>query len=367
MRLLRWLAVLAVSVVMSSPAWADRVELRGEDAPLDGKILVMNDDGITIAVGEQPMRIVPWDRVETFQQDRPDSNAAKYAELGMKIWRARSRVERGDTKLASPVFEELFSQYLGKTSEMALVVMEGLLRCRLDRGANDLAVIPALEVARLRLKGVSTSSYAELPPVLDGSTLLCPVLPPAWAPSAALPKIERQLADYDAGTEPVIIAYAALYRQAIRRQLGMSVDAIAGGKTEQKGVQLMMTVLETSSAVPDVREGSRERLLRQSEELGDWAQAWARYFVGASMLGETGDGRRQEGVVNLLHVPARFSATQPYLAGLALAKSSQALAAAGNAEAAAAVDDELRRSFPSHPVLVAGGHRPITRTAKESS
>jgi hypothetical protein len=357
----------ACCVLIAAPVRADRIQLRDQETPLQGKILVMNADGITISVGEQPMRVVSWDRVASFEHDQPHADAEKYADLAMNLWRGRSRVERGDSRLALPVFEELASQYHGTTSETALVVMEGLLRCRLDQGANDLAVVPALEVARLRLKGVTTNSYSNLPPVLDSATLLCPVLPPVWVSTPALLKVERRLAEYDAGAEPALIAQAALYRQAMRRQLALPVDTIAGGKTDNKGLQFLMTIQELSSSSPSDRAAIRERLLRQAEPLGDWAQAWARYFVGVSLLAESGEDARLEGIVSLLHVPARFSDTQPYLAGLALAESSQELAASGNAEAAVAVDEELRRSFPRHPALVTGSHRPISRSSKESS
>jgi hypothetical protein len=354
-------------MVIAAQVCADRIQLRGQETPLQGKILVMNADGLTISIGDQPMRVVPWDRVASFEHDQPHADAQKYADLAMNLWRGRSRVERGDARLALPVFEELAADYHGTTSETALVVMEGLLRCRLDQGANDLAMIPALEVVRLRLKGVTTNSYSKLPPVLDAATLLCPVLPPVWVSTPALLKVERRLADYDAGTEPALIAQAALYRQAMRRQLALPIDSIAGGKTDNKGLQFLMTIQELSSSSPSDRTAIRERLLRQSEPLGDWAQAWSRYFVGVSLLEESSEGARLEGIVNLLHLPARFSATQPYLAGLALAESSQALAAAGNAEAAVAVDEELRRSFPRHPALLTGSHKPISRSPKEPS
>ena len=76
--------------------------------------------------------------------------------------------------------------------------------------------------------------------------------------------------------------------------------------------------------------------------------------LGRSLLQETGIGRRQRGMVGLLHLPARFGLDQPYLAGLALAHVAAALEESGDAEAASSLRLELVRRFPNHPVHQAG-------------
>ena len=63
--------------------------------------------------------------------------------------------------------------------------------------------------------------------------------------------------------------------------------------------------------------------------------------------------RRQRGLVNMLHLPARFGRTLPYLTGLALAWAAETARADGDDEAAAVLTAELDRRFPSHPARAA--------------
>jgi hypothetical protein len=272
-------------------------------------------------------------------------------ETATRLWRARSRVERHDTTLAEPILERLFEHYRGQTHETALVVAEGLLRCRLARGDHVRAVIPALETARLRRADVTTDSYANLTAVIDESTSLCPLLAPAWLPSPLLTKLQHDLGEYDARGDEIVAAVASLYRKAVQRTLGGSgPQAPSPAWPDHAGVKLLSRVVACGAADAKERQTARIALASQMTDRPAWAQAWSRLHIGLSLVGETGVGRQQQGIVSLLHVPARFANSQPYLTGLALAYATKALEATGDREGAASLRVELRRTLPNHPV-----------------
>jgi hypothetical protein len=287
-------------------------------------------------------------------------------ETAVDLWRARSRVERNDTALAEPLLERLFERYRGQTHETALVVAEGLLRCRIARADHVLAVVPALEMARLRRAGVTTDAYAALPPVYDPKYALCTVLAPAWLPSPLLGSLAHDLDGYDGAadtetateTDAVVSALARLYRQAVVRALGRPGEATAlDAPPDHPGVELLERLNACGAPDPNRRRAARERLARMIPSLPGWAEAWARFHIGRSLIAEGGIDPGQQGAVSLIHLPARFGRSQAFLAGLALAHASRALGQAGATGDAANLLAELGKSYPRHPLHTIGVQR----------
>jgi hypothetical protein len=350
--------MVLMTIAMSASARADRIELRDGAAAVEGRVRTVNDDGVTVELDQSQVRTIPWDRIRAISPVQQGDEFTRLNDMAVKLWRARTRVERGDHQLAEPFFEEFFERFLGRQSETALVVMEGMLRCRLARGANDLAVIPALEVARLRLAGVTTDSYKSLPPVFDTATALCPYLPPDWVPSALLPKLARQLASYDAKGNAIVRGLADAYRIAAQQQSGIA-DA-AGPATvvsEYPGVRFLQMVVHA-----DAR--SEPELIKLAASMGPWAEAWATFAVGRAQLASDKQPQHQAGLLNLLRVSAQRGGSQPYLSGLALAAVGQALAKSGQVEDADVVRAELQRAHPHHPIVAtlgSGASVPVTK------
>lgn len=374
MRRAHWLFLVMAMGLPGVCALGDVVERRGTEPKLEGRVSKVDECGVELSSESGARYTVPWDRVRRVVMDHANPALEEFKETATNLWRARTRLERNDTALAEPLFERLFETYRGHKHETALVVSEGLLRCRLARGGQDLAVISALEVARLRRAGIKTASYSTMPPVVDEHTGLCTSLPPAWATVSALIKVERDLASYDAQGDTVVAALALLYRQAIRRQLGM--DPVQEEKplaADQPGVILLRTITDLGSKDAPRRNSARESLSRDLASLPNWAQAWARYFIGVSLLGESGVGRQQSGLLSLVYLPARFAGDQPYLAGLALAKLADACESSGETAAATSLRADLASRFPNHPVLAVlgrtggAGSRPSSPPASSPS
>ncbi len=348
-------------LLLSQLASADTVERRGSEPKLEGEVKQIDDAGVLIVSRTGAEHLVTWDRVRSVEKDPPDPKVEQLRERATNLWRARSRLERGDAALAELLFERLFPDYRGKTHETALIVAEGLLRCRLARGANEGAVIPALEVARLRHKGVRTIAYSSLPPVFDDATLLSPVLPPVWAGTSGLATLERDLQAYDDSVgDPPVSAIAAWYRAAVRRQLGLPEEPPSKLATDHVGVSLLQALVDTGAGESKAREAARAAIERRMPELPTWAQAWARFALGRSLLMESGVGRQQAGMVDLAYLPASFRQEQPYLCAVALQTMAEALERTGDVEGAAAMRAELTQLFPD-PISDAR-----TATTKES-
>ena len=342
---------LYLVLLITASARADLVERRGSEPPVAGEITRIDDAGVTVRSDLGASHFVPWDRVRRVEAEDQDPRLAERMERATRLWRARSRVERHDTTLAEPILERLFEQYRKQTHETALVVAEGLLRCRLARGDHVRAVIPALETARLRRADVTTDSYANLPAVIDESMSLCPLLAPAWLPSPLLAKLQYDLGEYDAQGDEIVAAIASLYRKAVEHTLGGSdPQAVSPVWPEHGGVKLLSRVVACGAVDAKERQTARIDRARRMADRPAWAQAWSRLHIGLSLVGETGLGRQQQGIVSLLHVPARFANSQPYLTGLALTYAAKALEATGDSEGAASLRVELRRTLPNHPV-----------------
>ncbi|MCZ6850040.1 MAG: hypothetical protein O7F17_00190 [Planctomycetota bacterium] len=341
--------------LMAQAALGDVVERRGTEPALEGNITIIDDAGVTIRSEFGDVRVVPWDRVRRVVSEIDEPTLESRMAVAVDLWRARSRVERNDTVLAEPLLERLFERYRGQTHETALVVVEGLLRCRLARADHARAVIPALEVGRLRRAKVTTVSYAVLPAVIDVPTALCPQLACAWLPTPLLGSLENRLAGYDAQGDEVVAALAGLYRLTVMQALGRAPPKTGQlDLPDHQGVELLQLLVECGAIAPGNRQTARQRLGRAIPTLPAWAEAWGRFHIGLSLLRDSGIGRRQQGMVSLIHLPARFGRSQPYLAGLALAYVMDVLRQSGDADAAAGLAVELQRSFPNHPMHAVG-------------
>ncbi len=361
------IAILAVVLAcsVSSGLYADVVHRRGSAPPVAGEVLAsrIDDNGLYVRNGSGVMHFVPWDRIREVEVFSGSDSAERRRRIQMymsnaeDLWRARSRVLRNDFALAEPLFERLYEQYRGKTHQTAMLVAEGLLRCRLGLGKNTASVTPALEVARMIRAGVSTDGFSTLSPIIDEETHLCPQLAAAWINSRALVRLERELAAYNAQEDEVVEAIARLYLRAVRQQLGTGLRGPGEGSGSTAGNRhpgrvLLSLIVECGGGDAATRAGARRRLEREIETLPAWAEPWARFAIGNSLISEQEFERRQQGMVQLIHVPAKFSRSHPYLAGLALAWVAEVQRADGDEEAAALLESELLRRFPNHPLLV---------------
>lgn len=350
-------AVLALAVLGATPAARAQVYLRGQDQPLKGQVAGVSAAGIAIIrEGDQGKAVVGWDRVREVRGEH-GREAQAFHSLSDQVWRARTRLERGDIGAAEPLLEAVLAEHPDLDGPTGAVVWESLLRCRLRRGAMAGAVQPWLARQRVwmescgRAAGACVGGRSELGAIVDDRTGLAPMLPPIWLPDAALlPASEGWIAA--AGSDAAVKDLAMLYRAAARYELGLNAE-LSQPLTGGEGVRLVHDVVLARVGDDSERGAAREALVGRltSKELPAWQEAWCRAAIGRSLLREQDESLRRRGVVQLLHVPARFARATPGLAGVCLAEAAAALKAMNDPGGAAAVKAELVDRMPQHPAL----------------
>lgn len=142
----------AAAVALLATAAVAQVELRRGEPPPAGQVASVNELGVTIRQEQDSappvLTIISWDHVRAVAGEHAQE-AASLADTADRIWRARTRIERGDWRLGEPLFERLFAEYGTLNGPTSAVIAEGLLRCRLRRGAQAAAVGPWISLVRI--------------------------------------------------------------------------------------------------------------------------------------------------------------------------------------------------------------------------
>jgi len=371
------LAMLAVLFV-AAPIVFGRVVLRSGLVET-GPIVKLSAAGVE--VGGAAPRVIGWDAVAAVEGERAD-DARAFARLADAAWRAKSRLQRGDFRLASPLFAELFERHADAGGPTALLIAEGHLRCSLATGDMADAAHAWLHAHRLRTAGLGLAGERPGPGrALDAQTLLSPQLPPVFAADAGLAarldelsqrpptaESEAQASGVDADAATSTDVLAALYAVAARHAVDTSgppgaasssvdiAEALAAADrlaTSDPGVAFVRDLVAAQAAeTAEARADARAALLaRLRDEPGGWREAWVRAALGRSLAHEADEDLKRLGVLQSLHVPARFLREQPYLAGAAIADAARTLRSTGDADAARRLAAELAASLPSHPAI----------------
>lgn len=348
---------------------ADRravLRLTGEIGEIRGEVRSATVESL-VFVSDRGETEYGWDRVVRLTGPGA-AEASAHLELADTAWRARRRLERGDFVLAEAGFEELFEVYAGRTGPTAEAVAEGVLRCRLRRGAHASALAPWLSL--LEAGGDGRTVFDGAAPVIDPATGLCPALPPVWTDSAGVRQLAERGITRPGGDEPEEGRARLLgewYRFAAGASIGRTMDRPEIG--DDPTVRLVADLVLAQHGTGEERSESRGRL-RQSlglegrggsrQNTPAWLEAWKYAAIGRSLVREADEQERLLGVVTMLHLPARFGDEQAYLAGLCLAEAAEAMDELGRAESAGLLRDELRRRYPGHPASGDAGARGVT-------
>jgi hypothetical protein len=340
---MRCVGSTAILVLALSAAGSEIVLRNGQvvDAPIE----TVAYDGVSIG-GDAP-RMLGWDLVY-YAEGEGASDVAVYAEFSDTVWRAKSRLERGDFRLAGPLFEELFEQQarVGIEGPTGLMIAEGTLRCRVASGRHTDAIEAWAVALDIRGTGQRQSGESAVAGLIDAETGLVPTLAPIWLDgSVDAKRLAAGGADAPGTAGPLI----ALYRASARRSVGGPEDELPRGEPGEHGERLVALMLRATGPDELARVTARERLLDVAEEsAGSWQESWARTAIGRSLLMESEERLRDAGVLHLLHLPARFSRSQPHLAAVALAEVGREMHERGDSRLVELMRSELRRQYPEH-------------------
>ncbi|MEO1008359.1 MAG: hypothetical protein AAFX79_07315 [Planctomycetota bacterium] len=346
--------VLSIALLAAHAACAqDALVLRSYEAAPAGDALDAGPQGIRVRT-EAGVVVVGWDRVLR----APSALGVDEAQLarGRAIWRARTRVERGDRVLAEPILERLFAEPAARTGPTRLVVAEGLLRCRLARGATAAAVEPwlawldasAVREPNTAYAGRDWSARAGLAGVTDDATELCPQLPPMWLGTTAAPLV--------LGLEPIegerakTAALRRLYQASLEHELGRSIGELPEANRDD-GVALVREIVAARAGDDAERNAARAKLGRRLESARGWRRAWVLAGLGRSLVAEDDRESRLRGVARLLRVNLLHRRHAPTLADIALAEAAVVLDRLGENDAARRLAADLQRRHSDASVL----------------
>ena len=269
-------------------------------------------------------------------------------DLARDVWRARSRVQRGDPELALALFQRHFTPRTSdeRTHEFALIIAEGLLRCLLESGETEAILPAALETTRLRRAGVTTDRYDSLPPVIDERFWLLPKLPPIATSASSLDRLPDELRHWQIDSDPVVSRLAELYASMARR-------SVRSSGSPDLGVALMESILGTRSVDNRVRQDALRTLdeLSALDDAPEFIAAWRAWFDATSRLA-AGEVGTDPVVLSLLELPAVFQGSYPVLARRAVELAARVLSADGRDEESATLRRFLQESpRQTSPVL----------------
>lgn len=398
------MGVLAVVALNASLSFGD-VELRGKQGKVPGEIESVSMAGVVVKLpatsgagtGQGSRVIVGWDAVRpglVIPESVTKRDQGATPEKIKELWRSVARIERDDLAGAEPLLEELFELTLngnasGAAGPTNAVVADGVLRCRLSRGASTSAIFAYFEWIRAARMGppavggiwsVPSASSTPMPGWIGGSIVgrsvvaegngLVPTLPPIFVgetstAAAADSKlwaryIGEQKDQASAGKDATdgdrsLEELAGWYRAAMRFESGEGVDRpkmVGGAVSTHEGVRLVRDIVIARIGDAQERDAARaalrSRIDRPRENAAEWEEAWCRAGLGRSLLQEESPESKRQGVLELLYVPARFSRECPGLSGIALADAAVGIDALGDQYSARVLAKELRARFPDH-------------------
>ena len=334
----------ALLFVIATQANAQIVHRRGGNAPIDAQSIELLPEGVQLKRKSGATINVPWDMVRSVEGFASPSDKRlwleRYQPLAADLWRARSRLQRGDARMAESLFARHFDDVVEAhaDSELKLIVAEGLLRARLASGVIEGALPAALETIRLRRAGITTSRYELLPPVIDMAWWIIPRLAPVATDRAQVMVLDEKLARWTSSEDAYVAALAQGYA---RLGSGTKPETGAAGL----GLELLGAALEAESDDAETRFQARATLtaLAEDEAAPAWVGAWRRWFLARSILLEE-DGELDLALVELLHIPAIHSQSNAGLAARAVALAAEHLNAANRQRESARLRRELELS-----------------------
>jgi len=341
--LVAWL----ISSAESSRA-ADRIVLRNLKSITDQTVEGFDEDGVRLS----DMTLLGWGEIEKAKV-APDQQAAfdkLLGELGEDLYRIGQRLRVGDYAGVLPHAEALQARYRGRHSDTAYQIFQSLMWARLAVGQREAALAPYLRSFEiLRKRGTARAALpGERRLTFDPATGLTSELAPVWfdraAAKAALPQVLEVVRAMSERPDGVYIYFATL--------------AIAAGE-DATGERVLQGVRASSGPVAELREiiaGQRQVLgtapadgvQRLRQMLGRASpdnEALALYWLGRGELRATDAQTQQQGVLDLLRIPALYGRTQGELSAAALFEASQGLSGLNDPRGSVAVRGELLAEY----------------------
>lgn len=365
-----WATLLGTQAVRG-----DEVSLRGSMEVLEARIVGVDAAGVHVeqaTADGQTLTDFGWDEVRGITSDEAkwSSAAAEYRTFADRLWRGRTRIERGDYQLAAPVLRACMPGVKGQTDRNAAVVYEGLLRAALGGDPAESGCEPAawwLRRGEIVIGTDQTRPYASLTPVFDERSGLCFAAPPVFPGDPAdvrrtLPALAEAMQGASEETRFLAQVYEACAKRAVGEyvntparlintgeEVGTLQEGDVGlGPRRREGTELAWALAAAGDERAEVREAAIAVCTRWVNTDGP-AAAWALYGRGMARLRSTDDATRKLGLVDLLALPTEHAGKgMRVLEAAGLREAAKGLTAMQRDDAAKGILRDLADRYPEY-------------------
>ena len=359
--------------VVCAAAFGDRVtiELRDSLGRQEVETIREDADGMTVrssdgkTVIEKALR---WDQIRAVEGGTASPQRAEWLASGEQLWRARTRLARGDLVGARRAFTNAKALLQAQTNAQAglqrLMALEGLARTSAVVPDDPERVAQALEAAALRSQIGVLDRWLTGGDAFDARSGLMLAVPPAWIDAKRAAEAGAALDTAAARARGAQDQIAAGILESAARiasaEAGTPRSAAVGSKTAtpsgslRKGRQLIDLWADALSDDEAARKRARQGLAQMERSEDGTLRLLAIYAQGRSLALENDPEEVRRGVGKMLLIPAAYADEIPALTDAALAQSADALArirddvSAGTLRAARA--DMQERFQESRPV-----------------
>ncbi|PQO37086.1 hypothetical protein C5Y96_07975 [Blastopirellula marina] len=327
------MAVWVAAFWLATPthAQADRLILR--DLRLLNNITVIGFDEEGVKVTDN--NLVPWHEIElgTVSPDKQADFDRLRKELGDPLFRIHQRLKVGDYAGASEPAEAIFDRYKDRDSKVAYMVCQAAMWGRLAEGEREAALEPYFCCLRIMKKSARTSEVTQLPGSrtldYDKQTGLTSDMLPIFfdheKAAAALTKAGTAATSIGSAAPDGVLVYMAA--------LSIAAEDFAQAETWQSRIRSGNPTLKQWPALLNAQLriqsgdliGARADLEPLIYSFETWNQPVAWYLLGTSGSRSSEFLRIENGVLDLLHIPALYGSEYPELAAAALSETYSAL------------------------------------------
>lgn len=345
---------MAIGCAVTELIAADRIILRNLEIISDRTVLAFEDDGVTLdAAWNDGSKQIGWDEIEraTISKNLQEEFDARLKELGTPLFRIRQRLRIGDYAGLREPAEALYPRFAARKSETAYRVCQAMMWSRLAHGDREGAVEPYLRCfEQLRSRAAKISAIpGERRLQVDPKTGFSPELMAVWfdasAAKRALPAVKEA---WDAMQQPPPAA-AAVYYATLAMTAGENAEAdkvLAGLPTDSAVVAQWRQVARAQAEVLAGQSGPHVAVLRQQRNaLAESTRPAAIYWLGMAALQAEDEAAQQDGVLELLSLPAVYGKPAPELAAAGLYQSMLALDKLKDDVGSAAIRKELLQNY----------------------
>jgi len=328
---------------------ADRIVLRNLDIITGKTVAGFDEDGVRLDDGS----LLKWDEIERGRVS-PERQAAfdqMLQELGTHLYRIRQRLTVGDYRGILPHAEAIYPRYVGRSSQTAYMVFQGLMWARLADGRRESAVEPylrcynylkSLPASKVSLPGNRRLRY-------DPATGMTPELQPVWfdaqAAKSSLPGAYKAVSEMaPPRPEGTRVYYGTLALAA--GELDQAARVLGGIQGEHPSLAQLRGIAMAQAEVLRGQPGQALGILQSNlHRLAPDNKPLAIYWLGMSKLKSADERVQRQGILELLHLPAIYGDKFPELAAAALYQSMVTFADAKDDNSRAAVRRELLEQY----------------------